>query len=308
MDYDGLLSIFASEMENRQALISVVVPVYNRAGVVTRTLDSIVAQQSKSFELIVIDNGSTDGTAEVVEQWRRTNSGALDIKTAVCLRKGAAAARNHGLEMACGQWVLFFDSDDTMPPTHLGLVADAIAANPDADIIGWDTVQIHRDGSRSSGDFYGRAMQKHNLFDGSMATQRWCARTAFVRECGGWNEEVRVWNDIELGARMLSHRPCVRYIGASGVTVYESDVSITSVGAADPTLYEPALRSIEKSLGAKGRRWCRLKRAITYGLLSRRGTADCRQLMNSMKPGALLWAAYHYTRLGGRGAGRLCVL
>ena len=295
-------------MENRQVLISVVVPVYNRAGVVTRTLDSIAAQVFRDFEVIVVDNDSTDGTAEVVERWRAAHSGDLPIRTAVCRRQGAAAARNCGLKMACAPWVLFFDSDDTMPATHLSFVADAIRRFPDAAIIGWDTTQVHADGSRTKGDFYGRSMQKHNLFDGSMATQRWCARTAFVRECGGWNEEVKVWNDIELGARMLSHRPCVRYIGASGVTVYESDVSITSAGASDPSLYEPALRSIEKSLGAKGRRWCRLKRAITYGLLSRRGTSDCRQLMNAMNPGALLWAAYHYTRLGGRGAGRLCVL
>lgn len=295
-------------MENRQILISVVVPVYNRAGVVARTLDSIAAQQFESFELIVVDNGSTDGTAEAVERWRAAHIGVIDMKTEVCLRKGAAAARNRGLEIACAPWVLFFDSDDTMPPEHLKFVAEAIRANADADIIGWDTVQVYRDGSRGRGAFYSTSMQMHNLFNGSMATQRWCARTDFVRACGGWNEGVKVWDDIELGARMLARKPAVRYIGPSGVTVYESAVSITASGAADPALYEPALRSIEKSLGAKGRRWCRLKRALTYGLLTRDGKADCRAMMKAMKPGPLLRAAYHYTRLGGRGAWRLCIL
>lgn len=292
-------------MEKKDVLLSVIVPVRDRAGVVRDTLDSIAGQIYRAFELIVVDNGSSDGTPAVLEAWKNENAGGLSVRIESCGTPGAAAARNYGLALATAPWVMFFDSDDIMLPGHLKSVAEAIAAHPEADIIGWDVV-MERGGKRRTGAFYGRSMIRHNLFDGAMATQRWAARTGLVRAVGGWDEAVGYWDDIELGARLLARTDRICYTGLGGVIVRESRESISSAGARDPESMEPALTRIEKTLGgAKGRRWCRLKRAVEYARYTRSGLLDGKRCMEALKPSLFLWAAYHYTRLGGRGIARL---
>lgn len=293
-------------MEKTDILLSVVVPVFNRAAIVGPTLESIASQRFRNFELILVDNASTDGTAAVLLQWqKRILALGIAVEVLRCPTPGASAARNTGLGAARAPWVLFFDSDDTMPPTHLQRAAEAIGAHPGADIIGWDTLHMARDGSCRRGRFFGTNMQKHSLFDGAMATQRWCARTALVRDAGAWDENVGYWDDIELGARILATGPAVVYIGASGVKVMESEGSITGSPADHPARMEPALTRIEATLGPKGRRWCRLKRAIEYARCSRAGSPEGRKAMAALRPGPWLWLIYHYTRLGGRGAAHL---
>lgn len=286
--------------------ISIVIPVFNRAGTVTDTLDSVIAQSWRFFRLVIVDNGSTDGTPLVLERWTAANAGKeVDIKLASCAQRGASAARNAGLELVDTQWVMFFDSDDLMLPGHMQLVADSIATNPDADIIGWDVDRVMLDGRRRRCRFFGRAMQRHNLFDGAMATQRWIARTDFVRSVGGWDSAVGYWDDIELGSRMLAANPRIRYIGAGEVLVRESRESISTAGAGDPHSIEAALVRMEKTIGPKGRRWCRLKRAIEYALSTRAGLPQGLSLMKKMNPSPRLWLAYGYTCAGGRGIARL---
>lgn len=293
-------------MEKKDVLLSIVIPVWNRAGVVCDTLNSIAGQSYRSFELVIVDNGSDDDTLAVLEAWERANEECgFDIRIESCTTPGAAAARNHGLSVVRAPWVMFFDSDDIMHSAHLSRVAEAICNNPEADIIGWDTIYERLDGSRRRCGFFGTDMERHNLFDGAMATQRWVARTALVRSVGGWDENVGYWDDIELGSRMLAADPQVKYIGVGGVLVRESGESISSAGANDPGSIEPALSRMEKTLGSKGRRWCRMKRAVEYALSSRGGSPEGLRRMKAMKPSPLLWAAYWYTRAGGRGVARI---
>lgn len=292
-------------MEKKEVLISVVVPVLNRAELVQRTLESISRQCYRPFELIIVDNGSTDGTLGVLEKWRDDNfENGLEIVVTQCLEPGAAAARNAGLAIARAPWIMFFDSDDTMAPTHLLSVANAIADNAETDIIGWDTVHVRKDGSHRPGQFFGHDMQRHNLFDGAMATQRWCARTQLVRSVGGWDTAVKYWDDIELGSRILAADPNITYIGSGGVHVYETEDSITAQGASAPARMDAALSRIEKTVGENGRSWCRAKRAIEYARASRLGTADGRAMLDALNPGLGLRLIFEYTRLGGRGAAR----
>lgn len=288
--------------KKKEVLLSVVVPVFNRENIVGATLKSIEHQSYRPFEIIVVDNGSADGTLRTINEWAASvRENGLEIVVTSCPTPGAAAARNHGLSLARAPWVLFFDSDDVMHPSHLINVAGAIGEHPEADIIGWDTTHVATDGSRRHGRFFGTDMQRNNLFHGAMATQRWCARTAMVRAVGGWDEGVGYWDDIELGARMLATDPNIEYIGMGAVTVHESTDSITGSPDADPARVEPALTRIEKTIGPKGHGWCRLKRVIEYALCSRAGSPLGRRRMQELNADTRLWAAYHYTRLGGRG-------
>jgi glycosyltransferase involved in cell wall biosynthesis len=94
-------------------LVSVILPVYNRAGWVGRAIESVLSQTHRHIELLVIDDGSTDGTRRVLESFGSRIT-ILDQKHA-----GAETARNLGIESARGEFVAFIDSDDVWHPERL---------------------------------------------------------------------------------------------------------------------------------------------------------------------------------------------
>lgn len=303
---------------NSTAKITIVIPVYNRADIVGRTLDSIAAQTARPLDIILVDNNSTDNTDRVLQQWKdRTESESLHIKILTEKQPGAAAARNCGLEAVGTEWVMFFDSDDTMSPVHVARALLVIADNPDADIVGWDVMFHELNGKSSLKRFHSSDCQWNSLMQGSMATLRWCARTALVRRAGGWNPQVRFWDDIELGARMLAINPKVVHVGkGTTVDVYESAECISRTTYL-PTLplMETALQSIEHTLPADKRHWCELKRVIQAGnaaaenYAAARATLDAVIARTSSLRRRILWrAVFTYTRLGGRGAARIARL
>ncbi|HVF37605.1 MAG TPA: glycosyltransferase family 2 protein, partial [Sphingomicrobium sp.] len=102
-------------MNSRPPAISVVMPVYNRADSVGRAVASVLAQDFPDFELIVVDDGSTDGTAEAV-------SAEIDPRLRLIRLPGNAggnAARNRGIEAARAPLIAFLDSDDAYLPHKL---------------------------------------------------------------------------------------------------------------------------------------------------------------------------------------------
>ena len=120
---------------------SVVVPVYNRAQVLARTLRSILAQSEQDFEIIVVDDGSTDDPQRVM-------NAIADPRIRLVRREngGGGAARNTGIDLARGRFIAPLDSDDEFLPHHLetmrGLLQDT------TDTVGYGRVLVDRGGSR----------------------------------------------------------------------------------------------------------------------------------------------------------------
>jgi glycosyltransferase involved in cell wall biosynthesis len=297
------------------AAISIIIPVYNRATLVRDTLDSVKAQTARPLSVILVDNASTDNSLEVLEQWR-TSVVADDFKVSIFSETtpGATAARNRGLQEVTTEWTMFFDSDDMMLPGHVERALRVIAEHPEADIVGWNVRYHFADGGTKICPFETDDIVFHNLFHGTFATQRYCVRTALVRKAGGWNVNVPVWNDIELGARLLQLNPTVVHAGDEITIEYrshEQSISGTSYGHIQQTV-EPSLRSIADTLPADKKHWVDMKRAILYATAAREGDASARtNYLNlkrqtaSLRLRLTLAAIYHYTRLGGRGAARL---
>lgn len=113
-------------------MISIVIPTYNRAYIISRSLDSVQNQTYADWECIVVDDYSTDDTKEVVEQYIQKDKRFRYIVNS--RTKGAQGARNTGILDAKGEWVVMLDSDDYIFPTYLEKVAD-LARHTDAKII-----------------------------------------------------------------------------------------------------------------------------------------------------------------------------
>ena len=261
-------------------ILTVVVPVYNRAALLAEFLDSLGAQDVRGFELIVVDNASTDSSRVVAETWAKSNP---DIPTRVftAARRGGAAARARGLDEVRTEWTLFFDSDDIMLPVHLGRVLSAIKAHPATDVWGWDVDM--RAYSRPKAKFASRASLWCNLMNGQFATQRYCARTEVFRKAGNWNPAIGLWDDIELGTRILKQKPRVRKIkGEPTVQVRFNADSITGTWSSQLHRIEPALSEIEKSLEGRQLLMTDIRRAQTYALAAREGAPEAKSMQKEL--------------------------
>lgn len=105
-------------------MISIIIPTFNRGRLICRTLDSICGQTYPDWECVVVDDHSNDDTREIVQSYLRR-----DKRFTYCVnnrRKGAQGARNTGLLLAKGEWLLFFDSDDYMYPDYLDSVSSLL--------------------------------------------------------------------------------------------------------------------------------------------------------------------------------------
>lgn len=125
-------------------LLTIIIPIFNGAPYIKRCVESIMAQSFNHFELILVDDGSTDGSGEICDVLALKDS---RIKVIHKPNGGVSSARNEGLKLAQGQWLCFFDADDTIPNGALeAFMKAANTFNPDIVIGGY--VEIAEDGKR----------------------------------------------------------------------------------------------------------------------------------------------------------------
>jgi glycosyltransferase involved in cell wall biosynthesis len=111
--------------------VSVVIPTYNRAYIVTEAIESVLAQTYRDFEILIVDDGSTDNTREVIE---KINSEKIRY-IAHDKNRGCSAGYNTGIKEASGEAVAFLDSDDLWKPEYLERQVDFLTRHPEADLV-----------------------------------------------------------------------------------------------------------------------------------------------------------------------------
>ncbi len=110
---------------------SILMPTFNRAGFLGRSLVSVLAQQETAWELLIADDGSGDGTPGVLAHWRQRDPRIRTWRHDNC---GQAASRNFLLQQSRAPWIAFLDSDDELDPDHLARHREAMQADPSVDI------------------------------------------------------------------------------------------------------------------------------------------------------------------------------
>lgn len=208
--------------------ISVVIPVYNRETLVLRTLQSISEQKMLPAALILVDNNSTDNTLQTLLQWKVENR-HLGIPIIVISEPtpGAAAARNRGLREVKTRFVSFFDSDDIMLPDFISSINYSIRFNWEADIIYWKCRTLLPNGKFKYSHFTTTQIWRNHIYHAMLATQHFCVRTSFMRQCHAWDQRILYWDDWVLGVRLLLSTDKLGYIPKTLVEIHPTPESIT---------------------------------------------------------------------------------
>ena len=205
---------------------SVIIPTYNRAGVVGRAIHSVLAQSFHDWELIVVDDGSSDNTESVVASF---DDARIQFIRHACNR-GQSAARNTGIGRARGNWISFLDSDDEWEPDKLACEDERIRSGADSVGLLYCGKRIREDKGRllrvrmptKEGQVYQSLLEWDFIGSCSRVTVR---REAVLR-AGGYDENLANAEDWDLWLRIAKRyevaavRRCLvtRYFGPQQVT------------------------------------------------------------------------------------------
>jgi glycosyltransferase involved in cell wall biosynthesis len=182
------------------ALVSVIIPAYNCADYLPAAIESVLAQTYRNFEIIVVDDGSTDATPDVLQRY------GDQIVAVAQPNQGVALARNHGIRLAQGEWVAFLDADDLFFPDKLAAQMAMAAANPQLGLIhsGWQRVD-------SQGRFLMAVEPWHQVPDLTLESWlRWkpvlpsamLFRRDWLERSGGFDPQFPPAEDTELVLRL----------------------------------------------------------------------------------------------------------
>lgn len=185
-------------------LISIIIPVFNRETLIVEALESVVKQKQRPVEVIVVDDGSNDGSAVAAESFAKKNAQAgLSIRIIRKENAGSTKARNAGIQAATGEALLFLDSDDVLCPLGLEQLAVALNHSSKPDFV-YGKVQLANEDLDESGECVG--LKADNLLDDPV-TYHWHTmaalyRKALVAKSGGWDERSDGSDDWVFQARI----------------------------------------------------------------------------------------------------------
>ncbi len=229
-------------------LVSVIIPTYNRGWVVTEAIDSVLAQDFKDLELIVIDDGSTDDTQKILEDYGR------DITVLHQANCGVSAARNRGIAAAAGRLIAFLDSDDLWLAGKLSRQVAFFEAHPEALISQTEEIWV-RNGVRVNP---GKRHRKFPgmIFERSLALCLVSPSAVMIKKnlletIGGFDESLPACEDYDLWLRISCRHP---------VYLIDTPLIVKRGGHAD---------QLSKAAGLDRYRISSLEKIIDGGQLSR---------------------------------------
>lgn len=232
--------------------VSICIPCFNAADYVAQTLECLLTQTWQPLEIVVVDDGSTDGSVEVLNSFRRRGV-LLEQQT----NAGSCAARNRALALSSGEFVKFLDADDLLDPQHIerqvqrlkGSEASVASAqwgrfyNEDLTTLRLNSLSVWRDMPGT-----GWLVEAFSDAQPMMNPGLWLLPRGLLDRTGGWDESLSLIDDFEFFARVLCHAEEVRFTPGARL-YYRSGIPGSLSSRKTRAAAESAFHSILKGTG-----------------------------------------------------------
>ena len=232
--------------------VSVIIPTYDRAAYLVEAIQSVLDQTFQDFELIAVDDGSTDNTREVVERFNDKR-----IRYLWQENHGVSAARNTGIKASSGEYIAFLDSDDIWLPENLELKVRLLDSRPDIGLVCSDAYLFHSNTGAILSKYW-QAESSHHTFDPFKATRE-PIKQLFYRGCfimpqasmirrqvfdtvGYFDESLTTHEDWDFMVRIVQRYP-IEIIDAPLLKLRRHD---NNLSANQEKLYQGAMAAVDK--------------------------------------------------------------
>ncbi|RQV99474.1 glycosyltransferase [bacterium] len=186
--------------------VSIIIPAYNQARFLERTIQSVINQTFRDLEIIVVNDGSSDDTGSIAARYQ----GMSNFKLINQSNMGVAQARNQGFRESSGEYIVFLDGDDTIHPQHVEKLSKILDDNPSLGFVYCDDFYIDENDNPSPvSHFVGKARKilsgnitSSLMLGGYFAIHAVMTRRKVIEEAGGFKPELRSLEDYEFWLRI----------------------------------------------------------------------------------------------------------
>lgn len=195
-------------------LFSIIIPTYNRAPIIGDTINSILRQSNNSWECLIVDDGSTDNTKQVVEEFSKINPSIKYFKRPDNLTKGPNSCRNYGFSKSKGSIINWFDSDDLYLPNALQIVLNQFTIQYDAIIVKLAIIDLLSETKIKENIIHSNKLIEDYL-EGKIAHYvcgPFWNRVFLERQTSLFDEDIKNLDDWDFNLRMLYQNPNLFYI------------------------------------------------------------------------------------------------
>ena len=285
------------------AKVSVILPVHNRADVLPRSVASVLDQEFRDLELIVIDDGSSDNSAEVAQSFSDERISLIRLEQ----NKGGNAARNEGIRASRAPIIAFLDSDDRYLPSKLGWVVSEFERRPGLDLLVDSFIKIGVPGS-SEPELVRRnpVIEDRDLFRTALFTrQLWKATPAITVkreiaiEAGMFDESLRRLQDFDFLIRVSEFANCassdkvlwVKYWNSNAISVADNMIPANvELVRRHPEYLRTAAYRPGLAYALRLSAWRRMRRGDVGGIA--RDLGDLSRAFGSREAMRLAWEAF----------------
>ena len=193
-------------------LVSIIIPVYNRSHLISATFDSVLVQTYTNWECIIVDDGSTDQSLLIIEEFLKKDQRFKFLKRPDNRLKGANACRNYGKQIAKGEYIMFLDSDDLLSNNCLENRINYVKSNPQYDLVIFSMGHFLENNKNCYEDKNRRVVNfsiEDTIFEFALGKKLpWNVTRPFFRratiENVYFNESIQNFQDDEFNIRVLS--------------------------------------------------------------------------------------------------------
>ncbi|GGB88050.1 glycosyltransferase family 2 protein [Dyadobacter sediminis] len=208
-------------------MVSIIIPCYNCEGFINRAIDSVIRQTFEDWELLLVNNNSTDNTQKVLELCQSKNPERIFIFQEN--KKGAPAARNKGLQNAKGKWVQYLDADDELLPDKIKNQLNSAEQN-NADCIIGNAELIEKKGEKTVRSI--RPLYSADVWIGLTTSQLGITsailwKKEILDKINGWNEQLTSSQEYDMMFRMLKAGGKVIFEESTNTLIHKTDSAIS---------------------------------------------------------------------------------